>query len=1070
MDARGVRLKASADRNRGGRIEKIMRNTAEDGYVELHARSAFSFLRAASLPNALAERAAGIGLSSLALVDRDGFYGSPRFWQAAEQAGVRAIYGCELTMEDGSVLPLLVRDSTGYQNLCRLLSRSKLRAPKGESVIFWHELEEIADGVVCLTGDEEGQLIGALLRQDFAQAESALRRLISFFGVNNVYVEVQRHLRRGERWLNARLIELARATGADLLASNGVLYAEPDGRRIVDVFTCARHHTHLDAAGATLAVNGERHLKSAGQMQALFADLPEAVANTVRLAERLEFAFPALGYEFPSYDAPDGKPAAIFLREMTFEGARHRYRTRLNGQVRAQLERELKLITELGFEGYFLMVWDIVRFCKENGILVQGRGSAANSAVCYCLEITAVDPIESKLLFERFLNENRGSSGGRKAWPDIDLDLPSGERRESVIQEMYRRCGRNGVAMTANVITLRGRSTMREIGKALNLPTDVLDRFSSLFHSGDFPHTIQLQDQFQQSGLDRTHPRAGACVELFQAVRGLPRHLGQHSGGMVFCKNRLDSVVPLENSSMPGRSVIQWDKDDCEELGIVKVDLLGLGMMSVIQDTLEVCSARGRGIDLAHLPKDDAATFEAMRRSDTIGVFQIESRAQMATLARLQPRCFYDVVVEVAVVRPGPIEGGLMHPYLARRAKLEPVTYLDERLKPILERTLGICLFQEQMMGIAMTLAGFSGAEVDELRRALNYKRDLTRLERIQVKLRTALQEEGVSPAGVEEIVRMSQSFALYGFPESHAISFGLLAYASTYLKVHRAAEFTAALLNNQPMGFYSPPTLIRDARQHGLKIRPVCVQRSEWLCTVEADDVLRVGFNQVQGIRQEHAETLTQQRAARPFRSLDDLRERTLMPKSGLRALARLGALNDLCGGHRRAALWAVERNLPQEENLCFCFDPQPEAAAPLRPMNPVERMQADYRTQRLTTGPHPMRLMRDQLPEIWKADEIASAAHGEEITIAGVVICRQRPGTAKGFVFISLEDESGVANAVVPPDLFERARLTITQERFLQITGIAQTRQGLPLVRAERIERLACPLSTGLSSHDFH
>ncbi len=1047
-----------------------MGKPARDSYVELHARSAFSFLRAASLPHSLAARAAEVDLASLALLDRDGFYGSPRFWQAAERAGVRAINGCELTMEDGSVLPVLVRDASGYQSLCRLLTRSKLRAPKGKSVILWEELPEIAAGTVCLTGDEEGPVVAALLRRDFAGAETALRRLVSFFGVNDVYVEVQRHFQRGERWLNARLVELARMVGTGLLATNGVLYAEPDGRRIVDVFACARLHTHLDAAGVALAVNGERHLKSPAQMQALFSDLPEAIANTTRLAERLEFAFPSLGYEFPGYTAPDGKPAEVFLREMTFQGARHRYGDRLNAQVRGQLERELKLIGELGFEGYFLMVWDIVRFCQEHDILVQGRGSAANSAVCYCLEITAVDPIASKLLFERFLNENRGVAGGRKSWPDIDLDLPSGERREKVIQEMYRRCGRNGVGMTANVITLRGKSTMREIGKALSLPTDVLDRFSSLFHSGDFPHTLELEDQFRQSGLDQAHPRARACVELFQAVRGLPRHLGQHSGGMVFCQNRLDSVVPLENSSMPGRSVIQWDKDDCEELGIVKVDLLGLGMMAVIQDTLEVCGARGRGVDLAHLPKDDAATFDAMCRSDTIGVFQIESRAQMATLARLHPRSFYDVVVEVAVVRPGPIEGGLMHPYLARRAKLEPVTYLDERLRPILERTLGICLFQEQMMGIAMTLAGFSGAEVDELRRALNYKRDLTRLERIQAKLRAALQKEGVSPAGVEEIVKMSQSFALYGFPESHAISFGLLAYASTYLKVHRLPEFTAALLNNQPMGFYGPPTLIRDARQHGLRVRPVCVQRSDWLCTVEADDILRLGFNQVQGIRQEHAAILTRQRAVRPFHSLDDLRERTWMPKAELRALARLGALNELCGGHRRAALWAVEKEARQEENLCFQFDLVPEAAAPLRPMDPIERMQADYRTQRLTTGPHPMRLIRDQLPEIWKADEIASAVHGEEITIAGVVICRQRPGTAKGFMFISLEDESGVANAVVPPDLFERARLTITQERFLQITGIVQTRQGLPLVRAERIERLACPLSAGLSSHDFH
>ncbi len=1048
-----------------------MGNTARDGYVELHARSAFSFLRAASLPHVLAARAAEMELCSLALLDRDGFYGSPRFWQAAEQAGIRAIYGCELTMEDGSVLPVLVRHASGYQSLCRLLTRAKLRSPKGKSAVLWEELPEIAAGVACLTGDEEGPVVAALLRQDFAGAEAALRRLVFFFGVQNVYVEVQRHLQRGERWLNARLVELARTVGTRLLATNGVLYAEAEGRRVVDVFSCSRLHTHLDAAGAALAANGERQLKSPAQMQALFADLPEAIANTTRLAEELEFAFPSLGYEFPSYETPDGKPADVFLREMMFQGARHRYGDRLDAKVRGQLERELALITELGFEGYFLMVWDIVRFCAANGILAQGRGSAANSAVCYCLGITAVDPIASNLLFERFLNENRGAAGGRKAWPDIDLDLPSGERREKVIQEMYRRCGRNGVGMTANVITLRGKSTMREIGKALNLPADMLDRFSSLFHSGDFPHTLELQDQFRQSGLDQAHPRAQACLELFQTVRGLPRHLGQHSGGMVFCQNRLDSVVPLENSSMPGRSVIQWDKDDCEDLGIVKVDLLGLGMMAVIQDTLEVCSTRGREIDLAHLPKDDAATFEAMCRSDTVGVFQIESRAQMATLARLQPRSFYDVVVEVAVVRPGPIEGGLMHPYLARRAKLEPVTYLDERLKPILERTLGICLFQEQMMGIAMTLAGFSGAEVDELRRALNYKRDLTRLERIQAKLRTALQAEGVSPAGVEEIVKMSQSFALYGFPESHAISFGLLAYASTYLKVHRAAEFTAALLNNQPMGFYGPPTLIRDARQHGLKIRPVCVQRSQWPCTVEADDVLRLGFNQVQGIRQEHAATLIRQRELRAFGSLGDFRERTRLPKSELRALARLGALNELCG-HRRAALWAVERDLPHEENLTFCFEPvqQDKSVAPLPPMDAVERMQADYRTQRLTTGPHPMRLMRAQLPEVWRADEIASAVHGEEITIAGVVICRQRPGTAKGFVFISLEDESGVANAVVPPDLFERARLTATQEKFLQITGIAQTRQGLPLVRATRIERLACPLTTGVSSHDFH
>jgi len=694
--------------------------------------------------------------------------------------------------------------------------------------------------------------------------------------------------------------------------------------------------------------------------------------------------------------------------------------------------------------------------------------------VCYCLEITAIDPIKENLLFERFLNENRsGGNGSRKSWPDIDLDLPSGERRERVIQEVYRRYGRQGAAMTANVIAFRGRSTMREIGKALNLPTDVLELFSSLFHPGDFPETLELQDHFRQAGLEKNHPRASACLELFLAIRGLPRHLGQHSGGMVICQHRLDSVVPLENSSMPNRSVLQWDKDDCEDLGLVKIDFLGLGMMAVIQDTLELCSRRPqREIDWAHLNTEDVSTYDTMCASDTIGVFQVESRAQMATLARLKPRCLYDVAIQVAIVRPGPIEGGLMHPYLARRANPGPITYPDPRLAQTLERTLGVCLFQEQMMSVAMQVGGFSSAEVDELRRALNFTRDPDRLQRLQTKLRAALMQNGVPPGGVEEIITMTKSFGCYGFPESHALSFGYLAYASTYFKVHRAVEFTAALLNNQPMGFYAPSTIVRDARRHGLRVRSISVQQSEWQCTAEADDVLRLGFNQVQGFRQEHADALVRQRSLAPFRSLHDFRTRVELSKQELRSLARLGALNCFCG-HRRAALWEVERNLPKEENGRFLFDTISEADAltsPLKSMNPVERMQADHRTQRLTTGPHPMKFMRQHIPGVWRASALAVAPHGDTITIAGAVICRQRPGTAKGFVFISLEDETGVANAVVTPDLFERERLTITQENFLKITGPVQTRQGLPLVRAQQIERLACHPLEGMSSHDFH
>ena len=1050
-----------------------MTGSKNNPYVELHARSAFSFLRGASQPHVLAEGAAAAGLSSLAIVDRDGFYGSPRFWQAAGVTGIRALYGCELTLEDGSVLPLLVRTVEGYQRVCRLLTRSKLRAPKGESFVRWDELTDIAGGVVCLTGDEEGPITRGLLRLDFAGAESTMRRLISVFGTGNVYVELQRHLRRGERWLNQRLVELARTTDAPLLATNGVLYAEPAGRRVVDVFTCARLHTHLDAAGSALAINAERHLKSPAQMHALFADLPEAITNTARLAERLEFAFPCIGYEFPSYTPPNGISAEAYLREMVLDGARRIYRDRLDFRVRAQLEDELNLINKLGFTGYFLLVWDIINFCRESDILVQGRGSAANSVVCYCLGITAIDPIQENLLFERFLNENRsGGDGDRKAWPDIDLDLPSGDRREQVIQEVYTRFGRQGVAMTANVICFRGKSTMREIGKALNLPTNVLDLFSSLFHSGDYRHTLELENQFRQSGLDRAHPRARACVELYGAIQGLPRHLGQHSGGMVVCQNRLGSVVPLENSSMPNRSVLQWDKDDCEELGLVKIDFLGLGMMAVIQDTLELCSQRGRPVDWANIPKNDEKTYDTMCASDTIGVFQVESRAQMATLARLQPRCLYDVAIQVAIVRPGPIVGGLVHPYLAQRKNPGPVKYHDDRLKPILERTKGVCLFQEQMMSIAMKIGGFSGAEVDELRRSLNYLRDPGRLERVVAKLKAALLAAGISAAGIDEIIAMTQSFGQYGFPESHALSFGLLAYASTYFKVHRAVEFTAALLNNQPMGFYTAPTLVRDARAHGLRVRPICVEKSDWLCKPEANNVLRLGFNQVQGFRQEHAAELMRQRSLAPFDSLHDFRTRVELSKEELRSIARLGALNCFCS-HRRIALWEVERELPREENHFFRFDMIAETDAPVFPlqqMNAVERLQADYRTQRLTTGPHPMKLMREYLTDVWSAQDVGSAPHGDTITIAGAVICRQRPGTAKGFVFLSLEDETGVANAVVTPDLFERARLTITQENFLRVTGPVQTRQGLPLVRAKHVERLVCPLLEGMVSHDFH
>jgi error-prone DNA polymerase len=1137
-------------------------------YVEFHACSAFSFLRGGSFPEQLAEVAAELEMPAIAVCDRNGVYGAQRFSVAAREHNVRPIIGCELSMEDGSILPVLVQNRTGYKNLCELLTEAHLRSEKGKCAVCWDELPQFTEGLVTLFGSGSARVSragdGVLAIANFSErsesmtsceyskrlfrrdaetntrdayapqnAEDRARFLIDAFRRENVFVEIQRHFIRGEERINRELIDLARANRLPILATNGVQYAKPYGREVLDVFTCIREHTHLDAAGRLLTRNAERHLKSDQQMREIFADLPEAIANTSRLAERLTFSLENLGYEFPEYPVPDGHTMDSFLRTIVWFGAQQRYAA-ISAKVKCQLEEELALITKLGFSGYFLIVWDIVNFCREHNIMVQGRGSAANSAVCYCLGITPVDPVENHLVFERFLNESR------KGWPDIDLDLPSGDRREAVIQEIYRRYGKHGAAMTANVISYRGRSAAREIGKALNFSPSTIDRFSHLFANGDFPHTLELEAQIEQAGLPKNHPRMPAFIRLYHSIYGLPRHLGQHSGGMIICQNKLSSFVPLENASMPGRVVAQWDKDDCEDLGIVKVDLLGLGMMSVMQDAFELCRERGRALDLAHIPKDDEKTFEIMQNADTIGVFQIESRAQMATLPRMKPECFYDVVIEVAIIRPGPIQGDMVHPYLARRAGKEPVTYFDDRLKPVLKRTLGVPLFQEQMLKIAMVMADFSGDEAEELRRALSFHRSEERMNKVCAKLRAAMERKAVAPDKIDKIIQSISSFALYGFPESHAISFAILAYGSAYLKVHRAPEFYASLLNNQPMGFYTPATIVKDAQRHGLKIKPVCVAHSDWRCTVVSGqrpspqssgrdrdqggaprggreapvrivDAVRLGFCVVNGLQQQHAAELVRQRHQRPFESLDDFKRRVPLSKDELRTLAELGALNCF-SKHRRAAMWQVEETLhddllgngtlgsvrvsragervprsrtsllPQkcsesdfrqsvfrrdaETNTRDACAPQ---KLPLQPMTLPERVHADYEMMNLTTGPHPMKLLRESLPTIWRAIDLVHARHGSIIQIAGNVICRQRPGTAKGFVFISLEDETGVSNAIVDPDMFERFRLVITEEAFLLIEGEVQNSDNVVLIKAREIRPLAPQQLIGSESRDF-
>jgi error-prone DNA polymerase len=1030
-------------------------------YVELHAKSAFSFLEAAALPETLAERAAALGQRALALVDADGVYGAPRFYRACTRAGLVPLVGAEVTLRDGSRLPLLVEDREGYGNLCRLLTRIKMRAAKGAGAAGWDDIEEHAGGLVCLTGGARGPVAHRLEHDGHEAARDTLDRLIGLFGRYNVYAELQRDLSRESEARNEWLRAEAQGSRLPLLASNAPVMAARGERPVLDTLTCIRHGLTIMEAGRRLARNSERFLKPAPEMERLFADCPAAVANTGELALRLGFTLKDLGYRFPDYPLPPGQTPMGFLRVLCERGARVRYGTgSLAGRARNQIERELDLIGRLDLAGYFLIVWDLIEYCRRQDILVQGRGSAANSAVCYALGITAVDPVGMELLFERFLSEERGE------WPDIDLDLPSGDRRERVIQYVYERYGRTGAAMTANVITYRGRSAAREVGKTLGLPPALCDRLSALVSDWEYKDPgDSLLVHLREAGCDPESPLMRHFAHLWTGIQDLPRHLGQHSGGMVICAGRLDSVVPLEPASMPDRSVVQWDKDDCAAMGIIKVDLLGLGMMALLEDALGMIRRRGGHVDLAHLP-DDPAVYDMLKRADTIGVFQVESRAQMATLPRLKPERFYDLVVQVAIIRPGPIVGDMVHPYLRRRAGREPVTVPHEVLEPILRRTLGVPLFQEQLLRMAMAAAGFTGGEAEELRRAFGFKRRKQAMEEVEKKLRAGMAGQGITGEPAEAIIRSITSFALYGFPESHAASFALLAYASAFLKVHHPAAFYAALLNNQPMGFYHPATIVGDAARHGQVIRPLDVNRSDWLCSIEADGTVRLGLRYVRGLREEAGRRME---SARPFASADDLVRRAGLHSDELARLAELGALGSL-GLERRAALWEVERAARPSGPLYHSLEAPPDPS-PLAPMTPPEAMVTDYEGSGLTLGPHPMAFHRARLTrsKAARAADLQGMRDGVPVRVAGAVVVRQRPGTAKGFVFLNLEDETGLVNVVVPPPLFHRYRLALVDEPFLLIAGVLEHREGVISVRAGRIEPLR-PRLPQLPSHDFH
>ncbi len=1067
-------------------------------YIELHAASAFSFLEAASQPEQLMERAVAVEMPAMALLDHNGVYGSARFHTSGKRNGVRAHVGAEISVasfgsrlippawlphqyeDEPARLPLLCASRQGYQNLCQLITQFKMReATKGNGAATFEDLGQYAGGLICLTGGEEGPLAAALARGGEAAGCEAVVQMTRIFGRENVYVELQRHQEREEEWRNQAALRIAHRLQLPVLATNGVRYATAYDREIQDLFTAIRHHVELDQAGRLLERNSRRYLRRAMEMAALFRDVPRAVENTAVLSSRLQFELSDLGYEFPRYPVPDGESMDSFLRKRVAEGVERRYgmgSRSLLERANKQVDHELALIAKLGFAGYFLIVWDIIRFCKEHDILVQGRGSAANSAVCYALEITAVDPVGMELLFERFLSESRNE------WPDIDLDLPSEEKREQAIQYVYQRYGELGAAMTANVITYRGKSAARETGKALGFDEDTLGRLASLMGQWEWRgKTDTMAHSFQHAGFDIRHPRIAKYLELSMRIQDLPRHLGQHSGGMVICQGQLNHVVPLERASMPGRTVVQWDKEDCADLGIIKVDLLGLGMMAVLKDCLELIPEHyGDRVDLAQLPQDDEV-YRVLQNADTVGMFQVESRAQMASLPRNSPKEFYDLVVQVAIIRPGPIVGQMMHPYMRRRQKKEAVTYPHPSLEPVLKRTLGVPLFQEQLLRIAMTVANFSGAEADELRRAVGMRRSWERMKNLEGKLRAGMTANGIDVATQDTIVQNISSFALYGFPESHAASFALIAYASAYFKVKYLAAFTAAILNNQPMGFYSPAVLVKDAQRHGLRIKPIDVQVSDWACTIEheADGALsvRMGLGYVKGLTKRSAEALMAARGeGGQFGCVEDVVERVAgLNRRELNRLAQIGAFNQLEGiEHRRDALWQVERAGKPEGPLLRQQSEwlrEKSETLPLAQMSCEERLVADYAGTGFTVGKHPMYYRRAELKRngILSAAELKSRRSGESVRTAGCIIARQRPGTAKGFIFISMEDETGIANVIVTPDLYDRDRLVVTRSKFLLVEGKLQNQDNVIHVKAARLTALSDAMLQ-VHSHDFH
>uniref|UniRef100_A0A7C4LPW5 Error-prone DNA polymerase n=1 Tax=Schlesneria paludicola TaxID=360056 RepID=A0A7C4LPW5_9PLAN len=1024
------------------------------GYAELHCRTNYSFLEGASHPDELVARAVELNHAALAITDHHSLAGVVRAYEAARSLGLKLLIGAEIVPRDTGPLLLWASDRNGYGQLARLLTVGRRRAPKGACLLTRDDVARHSQGL----------LAGVLLRaEQLASSVPELSRWREVFG-DRAYAVAELHRGPQDRWLLAQMQAAARAAQLPLVAANDVHYHVPARRYLQEVLTAIRMGCPVAHLGTHRFPNGERHLKSAADMHALFAEAPDAVRRTLEIAERCRFSLEELRYEYPDELCPPGETPDSYLARLTWAGAAERYPHGIPDKVRTLLEHELQLIAELNYAAYFLTVWDLVRFARSRGILCQGRGSAANSAVCYCLGVTAVDPERIDLLFERFVSKERNEA------PDIDIDFEH-ERREEVLQYVYEKYGRERAALTAEVVTYRPRSAVRDVGKALGLSPECIDALAQALDHVD--GSEQLAARFRETGFDPASRLGRQLIHLVGEILGFPRHLSQHVGGIVLTRRPLCELVPLENAAMPGRTVLQWDKDDLDAMGILKVDCLALGMLTALRKGLDLIQRHtGQQVTLATIPPEDPAVYRMIQKADTMGVFQIESRAQMAMLPRLKPQTFYDLVIEVALVRPGPIQGDMVHPYLRRRKGEEAVTYPSAAVRGVLHKTLGVPLFQEQAMRLAVVAAGFTPGEADQLRRAMGAWRKTGVIEQFHQKLIAGMVANGYTREFAEQLYRQIRGFGEYGFPESHAASFALLVYASAWIKRHHPAAFLAALLNSQPMGFYAPAQLVADARRHGVEVRPVELHASEWDCTLERRDdgtlAVRLGFRMITGLRRDHVERLIAARQRGAFSSLADLRERAKLPAAVLVQLAQADVFAGL-GCSRRLAAWHALA-LREAAPLYDRDEMEPEVRLP--PMSPSQEVIADYRSAGLSLRAHPLQFLRETLAAqgVVRTSDLATLEPDRKYRVAGLVLLRQRPSTAKGITFMTLEDETGTANLVVHQATWERFHRTARRAGALIARGLLQRQDRVSHLVVDHLEDLTAAVAgTAIRSRDF-